>query len=62
MIPHVDPKIETKISSIVEKILSAKRHDQAIDTERWEKEIDHLVYEIYGLTNEEISIIEHALS
>ena len=28
------------------------------DTSTWEKEIDQLVYQLYGLTQEEIAIVE----
>ena len=40
------------------RILAAKRADPAADTSAWEREIDRLVYELYGLTEEEIAIVE----
>ncbi|MDR1602195.1 MAG: hypothetical protein LBS42_07175 [Tannerella sp.] len=39
-------------------ILSAKQQEPQNDTSELEKEIDRLVYELYGLTEEEIKIIE----
>jgi len=41
----------------VGKILESKM--QGHDTSNLEKEIDQLVYELYGLTEEEIAIIEN---
>lgn len=35
----------------------AGTHPQA-DTSKWEAEIDQLVYQLYGLTEEEIKIVE----
>ena len=43
---------------LVDKILSAKKENPSADTSEWEKEIDLLVYGLYGLTEEEIGIIE----
>ncbi len=46
------------IIALVDKILAAKRADAAADTSAWEREIDQLVYRLYGLTPEEIKIVE----
>ncbi len=46
------------IISLVDKILAAKKADAEADTSAWEAEIDQLVYELYGLTEEEIKIVE----
>jgi adenine-specific DNA-methyltransferase len=43
---------------IVNKILAAKRANPAADTSVIEAEIDRLVYGLYGLTEEEIAIVE----
>lgn len=42
----------------VNQILSIKQIDPTANTSTIEKEIDHLVYELYGLTEEEIRIVE----
>jgi hypothetical protein len=47
-----------KISIIVDKILTAKEGDRHADTSELEKAIDDLVYQLYGLTEEEIKIVE----
>lgn len=47
-----------KIIYIVNQILSIKKKNQSADISALEKEIDKLVYELYGLTAEKIRIIE----
>ncbi len=47
-----------KIIALVDKILQAKEKDPKANTQRSEKEIDALVYQLYHLTDEEIKIIE----
>jgi adenine-specific DNA-methyltransferase len=51
--------IETKIEEIVTKILFLKKQKPATDTTNLENQIDQLVYQLYGLTEEEIKIIEN---
>ncbi len=47
-----------KITALVDKILKSKEKDPKANTQRLEKEIDALVYQLYHLTDEEIKIIE----
>ena len=49
---------ESKISQKVQNILTAKKSDPKADTTALEKAIDQLVYQLYGLTEEEIKIVE----
>jgi len=42
----------------VDKIISVKRQNKNADTSNWEREIDQVVYKLYGLTETEIIIIE----
>ena len=58
-IPEVDNKTEDKIVSLVDKILKIKGRDVNSDTREFEGEIDRVVYGLYGLTGEEIKIIEN---
>jgi hypothetical protein len=44
--------------SLNKAYLKAKKSDPAADTSTLEAEIDRLVYELYGLTDEEIRIVE----
>lgn len=53
-----DNQKQSSISSIVDLILSAKKIDPEADTTELESEIDRIVYELYGLTEEEIAIVE----
>jgi predicted transcriptional regulator len=46
--------------ALVDRILKAKRSDGAADTAGLEREIDERVYRLYGLTTEEIKIVEEA--
>ena len=50
---------QTEIIGLVDKILLTKRADSSADTSAFESEIDKLVYQLYGLTEEEITIIEN---
>ena len=43
---------------LVDQILTAKKSDPKADTTALEKAIDQLVYQLYGLTEEEIKIVE----
>ncbi|OOQ08752.1 type IIG restriction enzyme/methyltransferase [Helicobacter pylori] len=48
-----------KIIALVDKILQAKEKDPKANTQKLEKEIDALVYQLYHLTDEEIKTIEN---
>lgn len=48
-----------KIIALVDKILQSKEKDPKANTQKLEKEIDTLVYQLYHLTDEEIKIIEN---
>lgn len=57
-IPTATPAQQQPIIALVNKILAAKKANPQADTSAWEREIDELVYELYGLTPEEIAVIE----
>lgn len=42
------------------RILAAKKLDSEVDTTECERGIDPLVYELYGLTPAEISLVEES--
>jgi len=50
-----------RVKWLVDKILTAKEDDPEADTSDLEAEIDQLVYELYGLTDEEIAIVEESV-
>jgi hypothetical protein len=56
----VDTKTENKIADKVKLVLEAKKQSPTADTAALESEIDRLVYELYGLTEEEVKIVEGA--
>ena len=51
-------KYERPIIALVDKILAAKKANPQADTSSWEREIDGLVYELYGLTEDEVKVVE----
>ncbi|MCA2700732.1 MAG: Eco57I restriction-modification methylase domain-containing protein [Microcystis sp. M179S2] len=53
-----DSKTQETIETLVNQILAKKSEDNSADTSELEKEIDKIVYELYGLSEEEIRIIE----
>ncbi len=53
-----EPQKQRSIIALVDRILAAKQRDAEADTSALEREIDQLVYALYGLTPEEIQIVE----
>jgi outer membrane murein-binding lipoprotein Lpp len=48
------------VSSLVDRILAAKKNDPSADVSALEAKIDQLVYKLYGLTTEEIAVVEES--
>ncbi|MCQ2620917.1 class I SAM-dependent DNA methyltransferase [Helicobacter pylori] len=60
-IPKITPQnqeLADKITDCTKQILALKEKDPKANTQKLEKEIDALVYQLYHLTDEEIKIIE----
>lgn len=57
-IPSSTKEQQKQIVGIVDQIIAAKKVDPQTDTTALEAEIDKLVYELYGLTEDEIAIVE----
>ena len=57
-LPLMDNNIVPIMTQLVDRILSAKKANPQADTTAEEREIDRLVYNLYGLTDEEIDVIE----
>ena len=57
-IPAVPSEQQKPVERLVERILAAKQRDAEADTSALEWEIDELVYALYGLTPEEIKLVE----
>ena len=60
-IPSATPDQQQPIINLVNKILSSKKVNPQANTSIWEKEIDELVYKLYGLSEEEIRIVKGGL-
>ncbi len=61
-IPKITPQnqeLADKITDGAKQILALKEKDPKANTQKLEKEIDALVYQLYHLTDEEIKIIEN---
>ena len=59
-IPVVAHEQQTEIIEIVNQILDAKHTSPDTDTSELEKEIDHLVYALYDLTDDEVFLVKDA--
>ncbi|MCZ7638619.1 MAG: hypothetical protein M5U12_22735 [Verrucomicrobia bacterium] len=51
---------QSAVERLADRILAAKARDAAADTSALEREMDQLVYALYGLTPDEIQIVEGA--
>ena len=56
-IPELGDGEQLKFARLVDRILGAKAADPNADTSRLEEQIDWLVYDLYGLTNEETAAV-----
>jgi hypothetical protein len=57
-IPEIAAIDRTKLDSIVDRILAVKQREPEANTSALEAEIDRHVYALYGLTKEEIALVE----
>ena len=57
-IPYCTREKQLKVCSLVKNAINTKRTNPSADTSALESEIDRLVYQLYGLTEEEIKIVE----
>ena len=57
-IPIPNKDIKGKFEDIIDMILNAKKEDSNSETALLEKEIDRMVYALYGLTEEEIRMVD----
>jgi type II restriction/modification system DNA methylase subunit YeeA len=57
-IPEPSKEEQSEINLLVDKIMAAKKDNPDADTADWEREIDERVYRLYGLTKDEIAIVE----
>lgn len=55
----INQKISADISELVDQVLSLKKMNPSSNTSLIEAKVDKLVYQLYGLTEEEIKIVEN---
>ena len=60
-ITDANQNLVTEIENKVDAILAAKAAAPAADTTDLENEIDHLIYVLYDLTDDEIAIVERSV-
>lgn len=57
-LPNIDEETRIVIDEKVSRILSAKQSDPSADTTVLENEIDFMVYKLYGLTYDELLVVD----
>ena len=57
-LPAVTESQKQTILELVDKILSAKKDNPQANTGAWETELDRLVYELYGLSYDEVLVVD----
>ena len=57
-VPQITAAEQFPFNRLVCLILSAKEADPVADTSELERELDRLVYNLYGLTDEEVAVVE----
>ncbi|MEX1122720.1 MAG: TaqI-like C-terminal specificity domain-containing protein, partial [Balneolales bacterium] len=57
-IPDISDDLKDLLTGKVNLILAASKNDPGVDASTLEKEIDQLVYGLYGLSEEEIGVVE----
>ena len=60
-IPSTSRTDQAALEALVDRILAAKQANPQADVTNLEREIDERIYHLYGLTPEEIRIVEESL-
>ena len=60
-IPSTSQADQAALEALVDRILAAKQANPQADVTDLEREIDERIYHLYGLTPEEIRIVEESL-
>lgn len=56
--PSIAKEKQEDLIDLVDRILNAKRNNPKADTSLLEQQIDHIVYHLYGLTYDEVLIVD----
>ena len=57
-IPSITPVQQQPIIDLVDQIIAAKQNDPNTDTTAWEQQIDLQLYHLYGLTYDEVLVVD----
>ena len=57
-VPEVSGATRKRLTTLVDKIIEKRRADITADTSKWEMEANAVVYDSYGLSDEDIGLIE----
>ena len=57
-VPMPNAQQEYYVEQIIDQILLSNKHDKNVDNSSLVAKIDHMFYELYGLTNAEVKIID----
>lgn len=57
-LPSINDDIKIRLKSLVSEILDIKDNDSNADTTSLEQEIDRIVYKLYGLTYDEVKVVD----
>jgi len=57
-VPMDNPEAQTQLATLADQVIAAKTADPKADTSAIEEQINTLVYKAYGLSEEEIKIVE----
>ena len=57
-VPKISPAQQRPFIRLVDRITATKAADPAADTGGLEEEVDGLVYDLYGLTEEERAVVD----
>ena len=60
-VPQADSEKSIQLEQLVSEIIIATKDNKKTYAEKLEKQIDRLVYKFYGLTEEEIAIVEEGV-
>jgi hypothetical protein len=61
-IPHANNNEQLAITSIVEKILAKNHFETGVGTSALERELDDLVFNLYGFSSDEQKSVEEGIS
>jgi hypothetical protein len=61
-VPNVNNETTKELEAKVSMIIEMKQSNDQLNTKEYEEEVDHLVYELYGLTEEEIKIVKQEVT